>query len=431
MEGKYYRPDDRNIEAFLLRHRLCASAFDFEEQLALFLREMDRVRAGAPGSLKMIPFEMADGGLPDAPVSVTAIDVGGTNVRSAVITLDRTGVLNIARQPVFRTPGIGRTIPAQTFFRIIADGVGEQWRTDRVGICFSLAAAPLPDGDAVVTAGAKQLDVPDLVGCRVGAGFRAAAAAHGLPREAKITVINDTLAAAFGGRLDAGQGRYSGYVGFIYGTGTNIAYREPSGAVINVESGAYCGFPTGDIDDLFDRRHIDPGCDRFEKMVSGGYQGGLMALVLEAAEGEGLLSRGFTDRLSRALAGAALCSADISAFAAHPALGGPIASACASERDRAAVASICEAMTERSALLCGVSITAALLRAGIGRSPSSPAFITAEGSTYLKQKGFREKLENCMAKHAKERLGLHYAFHHVPDAVMKGTAIAALSRRAM
>lgn len=418
----------KDVGDFLMRHRLCAAAYDWEEQLARFLREMDRVRAGGEGSLKMIPAALETRALPEKPVTVAAIDVGGTNVRSALVTLDRSGVLAIARKPAFRTPGIGQRLSARAFFRIVAEGVGDHLAADDLGVCFSLAATSLPDGDAVVTAGAKQLDVPDLVGSRVGARLRDAASALGLPCGRHITVVNDTLAAALGGRLDAGEDRYSGYVGFIYGTGTNVAYREPSGAIINVESGAYCGFPAGDIDDRYDRGHIDPGCDRFEKMVSGGYQGGLMALVLEAAEAEGLLSPGFSERLSEVLAGAALASSDISAFASDPSGGGPIAAVCANDADRSAIAAICDAMTGRSALLCSVTITAALLRAEIGASASEPAFITAEGSTYLRQRGFRARLDACMAEYAGARFGLHYAFHHVPDAVVKGTAIAALRR---
>jgi len=414
------------IRDFLLRHRLCADAFDWEAELSRFLGEMDRVRGGAEGSLKMIPISLGDCPLPEKPAPVTAIDVGGTNVRAAVITLHQRGVLDIKRLPAFPTPGIGRQMSVEAFFRVIARGVGPGLTDDPVGICFSLAADPLPDGDAVVTAGAKQLDVPGLVGSRVGASFRGAAQALCLPCGQRITVINDTLAAALGGRIDAGQGRYSGYVGFIYGTGTNTAYREPTGAIINVESGAYCGFPTGDIDDLYDRGHIDSGCDRFEKMVSGGYQGGLMALVLLTAESEGLLSPGFSERLTAALHGEALRSPDISAFSRDPARGGVIAAACAGERDRAAAATICDAMTGRSALLCSVTVTAALLKASIGRSAETPAFITAEGSTYLHQQGFRQALEACMEEYALRRRGLHYVFHHVPDAVMKGTAIAAL-----
>lgn len=428
MNGLFDRSPGGDVEDFLLRHRLCAAAYDWEEQFTRFLEEMDRVSSGGPGSLKMIPTEL-DVRVPEGgPISVTAIDIGGTNVRSAIVTLEGNRVLDIARLPALRTPGFGRRMSAREFFGIITQGVGAHLATDHIGICFSLAAAPLPDGDAVVTAGAKQLDVPDLPGSRVAASFRAAASELGLPCGQQITVINDTLGAALGGRLDAGRDRYSGFIGFIYGTGTNTAYQAPSGELVNVESGAYCGFPTGDIDDLYDQRHIDPGCDRFEKMVSGGYQGGLMALVLEAAEAEGLLSKGFNGRLSSVLTPGALSSADISAFSCDPAGDGRIASACACERDRIAVASIYDAMTGRSAVLCSITITAALLRAGIGKSKEAPAFITAEGSTYIRQKGFGEMLEACMAEYANRRRGLYYEFHNVPDAVLKGTAIAALRR---
>ena len=413
---------EHKVEDFLLRHRLSAAAFHWESELVPFLAEMGMARNGIPASLKMIPTFLELGELPKEPVTVAAIDIGGTNVRSAAITLNRDGILDIQRLPAFKTPGIGRRVTARDFFREIAANVREHLAIDHIGICFSLAADPLPDGDAIVTAGAKQLDVPDLVGCRVAASFRAAAEELGVPCGQHITVINDTLAAALGGMLDAGSGNYSGFIGFIYGTGTNIAFREPDGAFINVESGAYCGFTTGDIDDLYDRSCIDPGCDRFEKMVSGGYQGGLLRLALEAAEREGLLSHGFSERL----AGKALASPDISAFLAKPTGDGSIASACASKADRAVVASICNGMTERSALLCGVTITATLLRAGIGVSASAPAFITAEGSTYLKQVGFREHLDACMAKYAGKHYGFHYEFHYVPDAVIKGAAIAAM-----
>lgn len=430
MECMIKRPQGR-VEDFLLRHRLCASAYDWEEQLNAFLREMDAVRAGATGSLKMIPTRLDMDAMPTGPVSVTAIDIGGTNVRSAIVTLNRNGIVGIERLPAFRTPGFGSRVSIREFFRIIVSGVRQHLSTHSIGICFSLAAAPLPDGDAVATAGAKQLDIPDLLGSRIGASFRAAASELNLPCGQRITVINDTLAAALGGKLDAACTHYSGFAGFIYGTGTNIAYQEPSGDMINVESGAYCGFPTGDIDDLYDLRHIDPGCDRFEKMVAGGYQGGLMTLVLKAAEQEGLLSAGFSHRLADALAGESLGSFHISAFSNAPAGCSPIALACASDMDRATTAAICDAMTGRSAFLCSITITAALMRAQAGRQPSAPAFITAEGSTYLGQKGFREMLDACMVEYARHRHGLYCEFHSVSDAVIKGTAIAALRRDAI
>ncbi|MBQ2494322.1 MAG: hypothetical protein II520_03700, partial [Bacilli bacterium] len=48
---------------------------------------------------------------------------------------------------------------------------------------------------------------------------------------------------------------------------------------------------------------------------------------------------------------------------------------------------------------------------------------TAEGSTYLRQKDFREMLDACMVEYARRRHGLYCEFHPVSDAVIKGTAI--------
>ena len=41
MGDLYDRAPDREVEGFLLRHRLCASAFDWDEQLSAFLEEME------------------------------------------------------------------------------------------------------------------------------------------------------------------------------------------------------------------------------------------------------------------------------------------------------------------------------------------------------------------------------------------------------
>ena len=414
------------VRDFLARHLLDANLFNREELLSHFLSEMETVRKGGAGSVKMIPTWI---GLPEAirePVSVTAIDVGGTNVRSTIVTMDGKGIRSLDPLPAFPTPGVGEELSTREFFRRIVSGVRPHLCTERICICFSLANVPQRDRDAVVAAGAKQLNVPDLLGQKVGQCFREAAASLGLPSDQQITVVNDTVAAALGGWSENQGSSCSGFIGFIYGTGTNIAYPEPTGELINIESGAYCGFPTGDIDDRYDAMLIDAGQDRFEKMVSGGYQGGLMTCILQTAAEENLLSRSFAERLFGSEEGS-LTAADISAYSRSPFGENRIAAACRSDDERAVLSTIFDAVTERSALLCSVTLTGAMLRSGIGRSPDAPAFITAEGSTYRKQKGFQEQLERYLAESAGKKYGFSYVLKYVPDAVLKGTAIAALS----
>lgn len=475
-------------EQFLRRHHMCADQIDMEEQLQKLLKEMDQVRAGIldrnGNRVKMIPSYIGSFHAPAHPTQVTVIDIGGTNVRSAVVTLGPEGTLRMDQRLSFLTPGVKEETDTAHFFRDIAEGVRADLYTDHIGICFSLATIPQRDGDAVMCAGGKQIRIRDMIGKKVGQSFREALAGLGMNADHyHITVVNDTVAAALGGQGE--MQHYSTYIGFIYGTGTNLCYREKeSGEMINVESGAYCGFPTGDIDDLYDQSMIDTGADRFEKMVSGGYQGGLMECVLHTAMLEGEFSRptyekimclnasgqdtssnqtAFSDQTvpsgqmncsgrkavshqtessvqMNSPAGARssrITSRDISTFSIDPFgadHGGRIASACNSspdgEADRAFLYALFDGITARSACLCAVTLTAALMRStaqNTQNTPSLPAFITAEGSTFAKQKDFRSMLEAFMSDLAAARHGFSYEFHTVEDTVLKGTAISCLS----
>ena len=431
-------------EAFLKKHHMHWSQTDPDRELEKLLREMKDVRAGREGSVKMIPTCIGEYALPERETEVTVIDIGGTNVRSAVMTVRPDGTARIGEITSFLTPGVKEPTDTAGFFSEVVRGCRQDLRTDHIGICFSLATIPQPDRDAVMVAGGKQIKVSDMLGKRVGQSFREAMKREAMIREGiaenvRITVINDTVAAALGGAMyeaqdrgtqdhaakdSAGRGKYSGYVGFIYGTGTNICYREPTGELINVESGAYTGFPAGDMDDDYDRTLIDTGDDRFEKMVSGGYQGGLMTYILKRAAAEGMIRR---ETYEKILGSGDLSSRDISAFSTDPESPGRISGACAFEEEKEFLLELFDLITERSARLCSIVITASLLRARIGTDPKVPAFITAEGSTFVKQKDFREKLERQMDALAGERHGLFWEFHTVENAVMKGIAVSCLS----
>lgn len=436
-------------EAFLKKHHMHWAQIDPEQELEKLLREMEAVIAGREGSVKMIPTCIGEYVLPERETEVTVIDIGGTNVRSAVMTVSPDGTARIGEITSFLTPGVKEPTDTAGFFSEVVRGCRQDLRTGSIGICFSLATIPQPDRDAVMVAGGKQIKVSDMLGKRVGQSFREAMLREGITENARITVINDTVAAALGGAMYEAQDRaaqasaeqepttqdsvaqdsdgrrkYSGYVGFIYGTGTNICYREPAGELINVESGAYTGFPAGDMDDEYDRTLIDTGDDRFEKMVSGGYQGGLMTHVLKRAAAEGMIRRETCEKI---LGAGKLSSRDISAFSMDPESPGRISDACALEEEKEFLLELFDLITERSARLCGIVITASLLRAGIGKDPKAPAFITAEGSTFVKQRDFREKLERQMDILAGERHGLFWEFHTVENAVMKGIAVSCLS----
>ena len=426
---------------FLKRHRMHHTQIDAEAELSKFLNalEEDYRLGGKTG--RMIPTWVGDYKAPaEGERAVTVIDIGGTNVRCAVIAIGPEGVRRIENLLRFRTPGVAAAVDTAGFYGKIVEGVRDNLVTDEIGICFSLATIPQRDRDAVMVAGGKQIKIRDMLGKKVGESFRSAMKERGLDGGARITVINDTVAAALGGQAAVSAekaGTYRSFLGFIYGTGINMCYREQSGEWINTETAAYDTFPTGDLDDEFDAGLIDPGGDRLEKMVSGGYQGGLMSCILRAAAREGVLSPQ-TDaslresvlersRLTKQLGRKTLSTRDLSAFSGDPRGDNLIAAACRSEADRELIKAVCDNMTRRSARICAVVLTAGLLRSGAGVNGSGPAFITAEGSTYLKQIDFRERLADEMEKLAGERYGLSWEFHTVPDVILRGIAVACLS----
>ena len=447
-----------SAKRFLARHGMLASLIDPERELSRFLEEMDRVRRGGEGSLKMISTFLGGYRTPERGEKLIVMDIGGTNVRAAVAQTGPEGMISFSALNPFLTPGLKEEMSADEFFRRIAEGVSSQdlWgQADRLGICFSFALNPAEDRDAEVAYGAKQIHVPDLVGRRIGESFRKALDELGKPagKDVDITVINDASAAALGGRLVQTGKRHDGYLGFIYGTGTNLSYCAKNGEIINVESGAYCSFPSGDIDDIYDRSLIDSGQDRFEKMVSGGYMQGLYDCILHTAVEEGELSLNVCEKIRCSgaagdstsdkaagqvpAAGAAgqadgNCAAglhpkEISAFMREPRGDGIVARACSDSGDRVFLYELFDLLTRRSAQLCSISITAALLYSESGTSDKEPAFITAEGSAYTGQTGFRRKLSDAMDALAGRSHGLFYEFHTVPDVTFRGTAAACLS----
>ncbi len=413
--------EERRARDFLARHGMLFADIDRKRELDRLLAEMDSVRGGASGSVKMIPAYIGPFRAPGREETVTVIDIGGTNVRAARAAVTPEGEIRFGPVTAYLTPGVEEETDTAGFFAEIVRGCRDTLGTAGTGLCFSLATVPGKDRDAVMVAGGKQIRVTDMLGKKVGASFRAAAAALGAPDPGTITVTNDTVAAALGGA--AGEGPGAGpEIGFIYGTGTNLCYREPTGELINVESGAYTGFPTGDIDDLYDSGLIDTGQDRFEKMVSGGYQGGLAGVVLETAAGEGILPGASLTALK---AGGPLTAKDISAFSFAPRGDGRIASAFPDASSRRFLEDLFALLTRRSARLCAVTLTAAMLRSGAGKGTA--ARITAEGSTYHKQKDFAAFLDEELAGFAGREFGLAWAIRSVDRAVFRGIAASCFS----
>ena len=427
------------IENFLRANGLDERTLDSGRLLAGFAAEMAAGLAGAPSSLPMIPaYLSADRPVPaDRPVIV--LDAGGTNLRVGVVQFDAAGTPHISQFSRHKMPGASAPISADAFFNTLADllmpviGAAEA-----IGFCFSYRAEITPDGDGRLLRWSKQIQAPEVEGLLVGAEVAQRLEARGHRR--RITVLNDTVAALLAGRSAGMARRYSTYAGYILGTGTNTAYVVPHGVIgklkgldprgqmiVNIESGGFGLAPRSRFDEQFDATTRDPGAYAFEKMISGGYLGGLGLTVLKAAAREGLLS---------AAAGAALLvwrsleNKDLDDFCDNPFLPtGPFAVLPLTEEDRRTIQALGGALYRRAAWLAAVNLAAVILAGGGGRDPLYPVCVNVDGSTFYRTRSiaFRSRVEAHLRAILEPR-GIAYELVGVDDAPVIGAAVAGLTR---
>lgn len=161
---------------------------DYLEAMKIGLRSHQPV-----SDLAMIPL-IFFGEKPDtAGKTVIVIDVGGTNTRAALVEFDAQRRASISAFYHGATPGTNtkKMISKKEFFQgivSIAEPILD--KADNIGICFSYANRTLPDGDAVIAAGGKQIMVEDFIGSTIGVGIREAMRQKGLYDKHRILHIS-------------------------------------------------------------------------------------------------------------------------------------------------------------------------------------------------------------------------------------------------
>jgi hexokinase len=230
------------------------------------------------------------------------IDIGGTNVRGAVVELIAGSRSRIVSGPLKEPLPVrhhDRGLSGDAFFALqanIAQGLTPPLGLP-VGYCFSYPSEILPNREGRLISWTKGLDVPGVVGTLVGSRLHSALARAGLePRE--VRVLNDTVSSMLGGAFSTDQIEPSQFIGLIVGTGTNMAtFFDPervpklglsAGCVpmaINLESGNFTPPHLTAYDDLLDSATDNPGKQRLEKAVSGHYLPLLFELILPSQPG--------------------------------------------------------------------------------------------------------------------------------------------------
>ena len=283
----------------------------------------------------------------------------------------------------------------------------------------------------------KEVKVKDVNGKILGQGINESLVKKGLSPK-KFVIINDTVATMLGGIASSKDKEYDSYLGFILGTGTNTCYIEDnknitkvanlpdSNMAINMESGGFDGFNRGEIDVMFDKTLANEGKQKYEKMVSGAYQGGLILATFKQAAKDGLFSEKTaqnilnTDELTMYM---------IDCFSKEPNGDNVIAKMAQNDEDREKLYDIVDDSFERAAKAVTVNLGAILLCRGIGKDKNKPVCVSAEGTTFYKSVLFRPKLDKYVKQYLNEEKGVYLEFIKAEDATLIGSAVAGLCNR--
>lgn len=426
-------------EAFLIRWGVSPSSIDMGQLLSQFKGEMEKgLEEDGKSSLQMIPTYTKVVDKVKKGQSVIVLDAGGTNFRTCLVSFDEQGKAHIEDFRKTAMPGVKEEVTAKQFFTTFADEVERLIdKSDYIGFCFSYAATITEDHDGIPIVFSKEIKAPEVIGQPVGANLLAELARRGYDvSKKKVAVLNDTVATLLAGTAASSEVEYSGYIGFILGTGTNTAYVEQNARIgkirghegsqiINIESGNFDYCP-GPLDRAFFESTKHPGQYHLEKMISGAYLGPLSNIVIGKAIEEGLLSPTFAERFKRV---APINTTVMSNYLEMPFNKEYALVACCegSEDDAIALWTIINSIIEKAGKLTAANLAATVLKSGAGRDPRRPVCINADGTTFYKTEYLKKYTEYYLHKHLQLERKRYYRFVRIDDSPTIGAAIAGLS----
>lgn len=416
--------------------------------------EMERGLRGDPSMLPMLPSYLSPVSAVPPGKTVIALDAGGTNLRAALVRFDEAGKAVAEGTQKTHMPGTKGRLTAEQFFDEIAAAAAplleQKGDVEGIGFCFSYPMEMTEEADGVLLGFSKEVDAPEVIGRAIGAGLREALARRGVRAPERIVLLNDTVATLLSGlaEIPADGGLRKGadiygveggpVIGFILGTGMNVAYPETripkigfespdAPQIVVCETGSFRTRYTGRLDDEFDRTTKNPGAYTFEKTMSGAYLGPLTLYMLKKAVADGVLRF----RKSEELLAMNFQTKDLNAFMHAPLAGeGPIGSLFgADERDALATLVFLTSMvTERAALFAAASVASAVERTAAGFDPFVPVRVAVEGTTYMIYKGMRAALESYLHAMVSAKAPRSLVISPVEQASLFGAAVAALSK---
>lgn len=229
--------------------------------------------------------------------SAIAIDLGGSNLRAALISFSPQGIITVTKGPVTaQLPS--NWDKAGDFFRYQTDLALSLSPPPGlpIGYCFSYPTTATPDRDGILIRWNKQFNVPDVVGKRVGSLLLSAFRERNY-HSSQAAIVNDTVASLLAANLKFGATKeFDDFIGLIVGTGTNMAAYLPvhllagklhgiayghDKMAVNLESGNFHPPHLSSSDNKLDLTRKNTGLQMLEKTVSGRFMPQLFSFIKE------------------------------------------------------------------------------------------------------------------------------------------------------
>jgi hexokinase len=421
-------------QEFLKKHKLYSLEIDIQSITDDFIADMKHGLEGKPGSLQMIPTYLSAEGKIKPNEPVVAIDAGGTNFRAVKMTFDNNMNLVTENLQQRKMPAIDEELSNKEFFATLAAYLTSYKDvSEKIGFCFSYAVEMFPNKDGKLLEWSKEVKAPEVIGQMVGENLLEA---MGTP-EKHIVLMNDTVSTLLAGQAATAGRKFDTYIGFILGTGTNACYIEKNknitktadldqkgNMIINIESGNFGLMPRTDVDIAFDNTTKQPGRYTFEKMISGGYFGGLCTTALKMAAAEDVFSSETRvkmknmDELTSEEVNNFVCGVDLPA--------NTLTAVLVTKEDKDAATEIINALITRAAKLTAASLAAVILKTGKGKSADKPVLMTIEGTTFYKMNNFRIMFEAFLQGFFSGQNRRFYEIVEVPNSSLIGAGIAAI-----
>jgi|GEM_PF-4069259 len=367
--------------------------------------------------------------------NVIVIDLGGSNLRRALLSFDTEGKAIISNESISTTFTKEKFDDYKDFFSSIAKYIAPfKGLSKKISFCFSYEASFLEDGGAIALSLSKDFNVPNLKGKNIKTELYSTLLREGWEEDINIFLLNDTLA-TLAASLYIKTPPPSSYIALVLGTGLNVAYTEQTSAnykkdprCIILEAGGFDKINMSYFDKMGIAQTKEGEHHILEKMCSARYIGVLAKNIMKKLGEERLFShkvasffindsfssldslwKGFNDFLLKEnKSSLSLCNLNVSL----------------EEKDKNIIEYVLSLIISRTTNIL-LSLILACYKKNEGTlQKDKPLFIMVEGSTVLKTHKMLSFLKDGLHEHISRAYSIPFILEKLKNSTLIGSAIA-------